>query len=211
MTSSIVIWGAGGHALVVADVARQAGFQVHGFLDDTHARPDGTPLGGAQILGGREQLPSLRNQIKACVIAIGHCQARLELAGVAAAAGFQLATLVHPRAVVASDVRVGAGTVVCAGAVINPAAVIGENVIVNTSASVDHECVLEDGVHVSPGARLAGNVRVGRGAWIGLGAVVKEKVRVGAGVVIGAGAVVLRDVPDGVVAYGVPARVIRKV
>jgi acetyltransferase-like isoleucine patch superfamily enzyme len=74
---------------------------------------------------------------------------------------------------------------------------------------VDHECVLADGVHVGPGAHLGGRVQVGRAAWIGIGAVVRDRARVGAGALVGAGAVVIRDVPDHVVAYGVPARTMR--
>jgi acetyltransferase-like isoleucine patch superfamily enzyme len=48
-------------------------------------------------------------------------------------------------------------------------------------------------------------------SWIGIGAVVIEGVRIGEGSVVGAGAVVLRDIPEGVVAYGTPARAVRKV
>ena len=82
--------------------------------------------------------------------------------------------------------------------------------IINTCASVDHECVVEEGAHVGPGVRLGGHVRVGKGTWIGIGATVKDRIRIGARAVIGAGAVVLNDIPDGVVAYGVPANVIRE-
>jgi UDP-N-acetylbacillosamine N-acetyltransferase len=98
-----------------------------------------------------------------------------------------------------------------AGSVVNPGATLGRNVIVNTCASVDHDCVLEDGVHISPGAHLGGGVTVGRGTWIGIGAVVRDHVMIGAGVTIGAGAVVVKDIPDGVMAYGVPARVVKEI
>jgi acetyltransferase EpsM len=84
-------------------------------------------------------------------------------------------------------------------------------VIVSTGATVDHESVVEDGAHLSPGVRLAGRVHVGRGAWLGLGAAVIDEIRIGARTVVGAGAVVVRDLPPGVVAFGVPARVVREV
>ena len=44
-------------------------------------------------------------------------------------------------------------------------------------------------------------------AWLGGGVIVLAGVRIGKGAVIGAGAVVTRDVPDGAIAVGVPARV----
>jgi acetyltransferase EpsM len=82
-------------------------------------------------------------------------------------------------------------------------------VIVNTGAIVEHDCVLEDGSSLGPGACMAGRVQIGRGAFISTGVTLAPRVRVGAGTVVGAGSVVVADLPDGVLAYGVPARVVR--
>jgi acetyltransferase EpsM len=204
----LVVWGAGGHALVVADVLRcQGDYTICGFLDDTTPDRRGQPFGGAAVLGGQEQLDSLRAQdIAHAIIAIGDCAVRLALAKIIEEKGLMLATAIHPRAILAADVIIGAGTVIAAGAVINPAATIGRNVIINTSASVDHECTIDDGAHICPGARLAGKVKIGRGAWIGIGATVLPNVSIGEAAVIGAGAVVLNDVAPNAIAFGVPAK-----
>ena len=209
----MVIWGAGGHARVVADIVRQLGrYEIIAFLDDVKRNRWGQEFCGAPIVGGREQLDQLRaSGVENLLFGFGDCEARLALAAMASAKGFRMPSAIHPRAVVADDAVVGAGSVVVAGAVVNPGVELGEHVIVNTCASVDHECVIEDGVHVGPGSHLGGRVRVRRGAWIGIGATVRDRVTVGAGAQIGAGAVVLTDVPAGVVAYGVPAQVIRRV
>lgn len=206
-----MIWGASGHALVVADIVRLRGeCRIVGFLDGVNPDRAGAEFCGATILGGEESLESLsQSGVRETILAFGNCEARLRCSEIARDHGFSLYTAVHPQAVVASDVELGAGTVVVAGAVINPACVIGGNVIINTCASVDHECIIEDGVHICPGAHLAGRVTVERGAWIGVGATVSDRVHIGAGSLIGAGSVVIRDVPPGVVVYGVPARVIR--
>lgn len=211
MRSKTIIWGAAGHAMVAADAIRAAdSHQIIGFLDDRDHRW-GTPFAGATILGGRRALPSLRDDgVTHIVIAIGDNEARARLADTARGHGFSLATVIHPRATVALDVPVGDGTVIAAGAVVNPGASLGDNVIVNTCASIDHECIIHDGVHIGPGAHLAGCVEVGRLTWVGIGATIKDRVRLGERSLIGAGAVVLSDVPDGVVAYGVPARVVRE-
>ena len=82
--------------------------------------------------------------------------------------------------------------------------------IVNTGAAIDHECVLEDYVHVSPHATLCGNVHVGEGTWIGAGSVINPGVRIGKWTIIGSGSVVCKDIPDGVVAYGSPCRIMKK-
>lgn len=213
MTSKrpIVVWGASGHALVVADILRlRKEFHILGFLDDVDPQRKGERFCNSTVLGGREQLDILLGEgVRHFIIGIGDCSARTRLAEQIRQKGYSLETAIHPQAVISSDVVLGAGTVVTAGAVISPRVEIGENVIVNTSASVDHECVIGDGVHLSPGVRLSGKVTVGCGSWIGIGAIVKEKVRIGANSVVGAGAVVLNDIPDNVVAYGWPARVIR--
>lgn len=212
MTDRVVIWGASGHALVVADILRREGREVLGFIDDMAAERLGQPFAGARVLGGRDCLDGLRaDGVRDIVVAVGNCAARLRLADVVRQHGFALARAVHPRAVVAADVALGAGTVVCAGAVVNPGTAVGECAIVNTAATIDHECVIADGAHVGPGAHLGGRVRVGRGAWIGIGATVSDRVVVGAESIVGAGAVVVNDVPPRVVAFGVPARVVRDV
>lgn len=213
MRRPLVVWGAGGHALVVADIIRLNGdYEIVGFLDDVNQQRRNTNLHGASIIGGRERLSTLRDKgVSHVILGFGDCRARLRLSEFVRSNGFSLATAIHPKAIVAAGVPIGAGTVVTAGAVINPGSKIGENVIVNTSASVGHECMVKDGAHIGPGARLAGRVVVERAAWIGIGAVVKEGVRIGANSLIGAGGVVVNDISQGIIAYGNPAKVVRTI
>jgi UDP-N-acetylbacillosamine N-acetyltransferase len=213
MTKKLVLIGASGHALVVADIIRQQGdYEIVGFLDDVNLDRHGSEFCGAKILGGFDRLSVLRKDgVQDCLIAIGHCPARLRLSKRVNDQGFRLGVAVHPQAIVAPDVSIGDGSVICAGAVINPGVRIGENVIVNTSASVDHECIISDGVHVGPGVHLGGRVQVGQGAWLGIGSIVKDRVDIGAGSILGAGAVLLKNLPASMMAYGIPANVIRNV
>lgn len=211
-TSRLVLWGSSGHAMVVADIVRSTGvYEIAGMLDDLHPERRGQLVAGAPILGGREQLPLLLDRgVTHIILAIGDCSIRARLARLAVDGGFALAIAVHARAVVAPSATLGAGTVVAAGAVVNPNADIGSNCIVNTSASVDHDCVIGSGVHVGPGVHIGGGTHVGPGTWLGIGATLIDHVRVGARSIVGAGSVVTRDVPDGVVVYGVPARFVRQ-
>jgi sugar O-acyltransferase (sialic acid O-acetyltransferase NeuD family) len=208
----VVIWGASGHALVVADIIRlMGGYQVEGYLDSVDPQRSGEPLGDGVILGGEEQLPELRAAgVGLIAFGIGDCAARMALADVAVTAGFGLFTAIHPSATVAAGVQIGAGSVLCAGSVVNPGALLGRLTIVNTCASVDHECEIGDGVHLSPGVHLAGRVSVGEGTSVGVGAVARDGISVGKGCIIGAGAVVVSDLPDNVLAYGVPAKIVRE-
>lgn len=54
-------------------------------------------------------------------------------------------------------------------------------------------------------------IRVGRNVWIGSGCQIMPGVTIGDDSVIGAGSVVTGDIPAGVVAFGVPCRVVRKI
>lgn len=212
MKQKLVVWGASGYAVLIASIVRSAGeYEVAGFLDDNSER-HGAEFCGAFVLGGREQLDNIRRLgIHHLIFGFGDCRARLRLAELARSKGFSLATAIHPHASIADGAALGAGVVVGAGAVIDPDVTIEDNVLINPLALVGHGCTIEEGAYIAPGALLTGGVSVGRGAWIGVGAVVKQLVRIGRGSVIGAGAVVVSDIPDGVVAYGVPARVMREV
>ena len=207
---SVVVWGASGHAAVVADIVRLMGFEVRGFIDEVNTDLHGKSRHGGIVLGGRESLVELTGpEAPAVVVGIGDNRVRARIAQDVENIGFDLFTVIHPGSIVADNASMGAGTVVAAGSVINPCCIIGKNVIVNTSATVDHHCTLGNGVHIAPGAILCGGVDVGTGSFIGAGSVVREKVRIGAGVVVGAGSVVVSDIPDGVMSFGNPARIVR--
>lgn len=211
MKRELVIWGAGSHAEVAADIVRLVGeYRLGGFLDENDPGRAGSPFCGATVLGGLAQLPHLAGRGALILPAIGDCAARLRIMAIADRHGLELATAVHPSAIVASGAFIGAGTLVAAGAIINPGARIGRAVIINTAASVDHHCQVGDGVHICPGVRLAGGVQVGAGTWVGLGALVCEKVVVGEHAIIGAGSVVLREVARETVVVGNPAQYLKK-
>lgn len=206
----IVLYGASGHGKVVADIVRSIGdLELVAFIDDSPCKTNQS-IDGVPVLGTADALQDpLGRGVTAAIVTIGKNDIRISKAGVLRKVGYQLATAVHPRAVIAPAVQVGPGTVVMAGAVINPGARIGQNVIVNTGATVDHDCVLEDGVHLSPGVHLAGNVYVGKEAHVGIGATVIQNIRIGEKSIVGAGAVVIRDVAPGTRVVGNPAREIQ--
>lgn len=203
----LLVYGAGGHGKVVADVAAEAGYDVRGFIDDAAARSPG--IWGLPVLSLDDALRE--GPAGASVgLGIGDNAARERCAARLAQAGLPVVTLVHPRASVARSARLGEGSVVMAGAAVNPDAVLGPGCIVNTGAVVEHDCRLGPYVHLSPNAALGGGVSIGARSHLGLGAVVLPGRTLGTDVRIGAGAAVITDVVDGVTAVGVPARPLGK-
>lgn len=193
---SLVVLGASGHALVVADILRlNSNYEIVGFLDGVHPERKGELFAGSTILGGDEQLDFLFDKgISHAIVGFGNCQARLKSAEMLIGKGYKLATAIHPSAVIAHDVQIGAGTVIAAGAVINPGVTIGQNVIINMCTSVDHECQIADGVHVGPGVRLGAGVKIGRGVLIAIGSIVAHRIHIGDFVYVEAGSIVFEDI-----------------
>ena len=202
----LIIWGAGGHAKVVADLARAAGIPFAGYLDESVDRHH-QPFYGAQILGGSSWLTSPEaDRTSEVFVAIGDNSARARCLELATREGYFIPTLIHPAAIVSPTARLASGVIVMAGAIVQADAVIGVGGIVNTGASVDHDCVLGHCVHIAPGARLAGQVEIGDRTLVGLGAVVIPRIRIGHDCIVGAGAAVTQDVLHGQTVVGVPAR-----
>lgn len=205
----LLISGAGGHGRVVADAANRSGlYRTIAFLDDQYPHLDRS--GPWPVVGRLSDLPSYAAAFDSSVAAFGDWRRRLAALDQAEMCGLRLTGIVHPMAILADDVEIGAGAVVLAGAIVNIGAVIGRGAIVNSGAIVEHDCRVGLGAHVCPGGRLAGEVVIGSGSWVGIGATIIQRVTIGAYVTVGAGAVCIRDVGDGKVVAGVPAREILK-
>ena len=210
---NLFIFGASGHAKVVIDVVEQQGlYRICGLID-TYKQP-GTELMTYQVLGPEECLPVLteKHGVSKGIVAIGDNWVRHQVVQriAAIAPNFSFVSIIHPCARVARDVLLGKGVVVMAGATINPGSRIGDFCFVNTNASIDHDNVMEPFSCIQPNAATGGDVRIGAFSAISIGANVIQGISVGEHTVIGAGSTVLEDLPDRVVAYGTPCRVIRE-
>ena len=120
-------------------------------------------------------------------------------------------TSIHPSSTCSTTLQHGHGLYVGPLSVVGPQTHFGDFVVLNRKVSVGHHTVLEDYVGLNPGVDVAGICHLGKGVIIGAGATVLDKVKIGEGSMIGAGSVVTKDIPAGVVAYGIPAKVIREI
>ena len=199
---SIAIMGASGHGKVVADIALQNGYDDIVFID---ANPVIDMLGEYPVADEGTDLDYYIDKKYDFIVGIGDAKARKKVQEKLESKGANIITLVHPSAVIAYDVEIGAGTVIMAQAAINPGTRIGKGCIINTSSSVDHDNEIGDYVHISVGSHTAGTVKIGDGSWLGIGAVVSNNVNICNNAFIGAGAVVVKDIKKSGTYIGVPA------
>lgn len=207
----ILIIGAGGHGQVVADILlwmKISGEDINpiGYLDDNRGL-NGRCFLGLPVLGVLEQITNTPHDF--AIVAIGDNQTRAKIFGDLVSMGIVLAIARHPKAIIAPDVCIGPGTMICAGVVVNPSANIGSNVILNTGSTIDHHNIIENHVHIGPGVHLGGEVHIGTGSLIGIGATVMPGRHVGSGCTVGAGALVNKDIPDKSTVIGVPGRIVK--
>jgi sugar O-acyltransferase (sialic acid O-acetyltransferase NeuD family) len=207
-----VVIGASGHARVVIDILRLRGrYEIVGLLDTYKSH--GITCSGYEVIGTCRDLPGLiaSASVAGAIVAIGDNWVRSRIVHEVRdlVPGFRFVTAVHPSAQIGEDVLIGQGTAIMAGVVVNPGSRVGEFCILNTRASLDHDSVMEPYSSLGPAATTGGGVYVGAFASISIGATVVQEIRIGAHTVIGADATVLHDIPDEVVAYGTPARIIR--
>lgn len=208
-----LVFGAGGHARVVLDALLAEGrTSVVGLIDNR--LPPGETVLGIPVLGCDADLPKIiaRYRIRAFVVGIGDNWRRGRLTQTLCQQFPDLEPIrvVHPGACVSRFAQLGPGTVVLPGAIVNAGVVTGTGCLLNTHCSVDHDCQLGQFASLGPHACLGGEVRVGAYAAICLAAHVVHGISIGQGTVVGAGALVLENLPEQVVAYGLPARVIRR-
>lgn len=125
--------------------------------------------------------------------------------------GGQLSSVISPFAHVAKfSVHIGEGSCILTSSIVETGVELGKGCLVNLKASVAHDCTIGDFTVISPGATINGNCRIGHYVHIGSNATILPNITVGNHVVIGAGAVVTEDIPDHVLAVGIPAQIRRQ-
>jgi acetyltransferase EpsM len=205
----LIIIGAGGAGIESLFVARRMGgiWDFIGFGDDSQAL-EGCLVEGLPVVGSVSGVLSrFGGQDMSFHCAVGSNQARKRIAEAFEAEGFSPATLVDPTAVIGGSAAVGAGCYVGPQSYVGPQAVVGRHVIVNVGASVGHNNVIGDFSQVCPGARLTGGTVLGEGVFVGSNAVTVPGSKIGAWSTLGAASLLVRDLPERVMAIGVPAQV----
>jgi acetyltransferase EpsM len=203
----LLVLGTSSFPVEVAEVASDAGFRVVGFVENERRERCTELLEGLPIYW----VDDLRELAPKHVVICGlGTTFRTRFTDQASALGAAFAIVVHPSSHVPASVELGEGSVVGVGVIVGAHTKIGRHVAINRGALIGHHASIGDHATIGPGANVAGNTAIGEATYVSMGAIVINGLRVGAHSVIAAGAVVIEDLPDHVLAVGVPAKIVKE-
>lgn len=212
MKEKVVLIGSGQHARVVMyNMKVQGKYEVACFLDADKNKV-GKKYENYLIEGTYNDAEDIRKKYNTnkFFIAFGNMRYRKKVFEEFVNNGWEAVNIIHPDAVISTDAKLGRGILIECGCLITPNPVIGDNVVINTGSQVNHDNIVKDHVYIASGVVLSGGVTIKENTLIDDGVVVTLGRTVGKNCIVGAGAIVTKDIDDNSVAYGVPAKVIRK-
>lgn len=209
----LYIIGAGGFGREVAWLAERINavepvWDIKGFIDDNEA-VQGMQLGKYSVVGNCSTLGEIDKEVwVVCAIGASHVRKKV-IEKVSRYENVKFATLIDPSVIMSSSVKIGEGTMVCAGNILTVDITIGNHVIINLDCTVGHDAVLEDYVTLYPSVNVSGFSSLESEVEVGTGAQIIQGKKILQGTIVGAGAVVTKDLPANCTAVGAPAKPIK--
>jgi len=205
----LIIIGASGFALEVFWLAKRAGYEIKGFLDDS---PDchGKLIFGKSVIGKVEDWINFSDF--AFVIAVGSPRVRKVIFDKMnnSRTKPEYATLIDPAAILGENVNFGEGSIVCAGVIATVEISAGRHVIVNLNCTIGHETTIGDFTTIAPLAAVSGRVNIGSFVEIGTSASIRQGLKIESGAMLGMGAVLTKDIEEPALYFGSPAKFVKK-
>ncbi len=204
---SMLIAGAGGHAIEVLHIFDQLGQLDNLCFFDNTLKDEATLFGRFKVICLEEALAEKFSTNPRFVLGLGNPKYRKLLADHLQNHGGELTSVISPMASIGSfDVTLAVGLNVMPQVMIYNRVRIGEGCLLNTGCSIHHDVIVGQYCEICPGARLLGGVSVGEYSFIGSGAIVLPGISIGHNCIVGAGAVVTKDVGPNSKIKGIPAR-----
>jgi len=202
------IYGAGGLGLETMDILLSS---INSGIVKQHRccflvdDPNETEINGYSVIPFHNSVIGSK-----VTIAVGEPELRSRLAVKCKQKSLELSTLISPHAYVSESAVLESGVIIAPFVSVQASARVSKNVAVNTQAIVGHHVIVLEHAVISSQVNLGGASRVGARSYVGMGALVREQLTIGESSIVGMGSVVHRNIPDGVIALGDPARVAKR-
>ena len=209
---NLVLIGGGNQAHYTIDIIEKENkYNIVGIIDSINKV--GSDRFGYKILGRQENIKEIveKYNIDVGIISIGDNWSRYYVYNqiIDKIPNFEFVNAIHPSVIIGNDVQLGVGIVAMAGCIFNPKSVIGGFTFYATGAQVEHDCLIDEFASISAGSITGGFVKLGKFSAITLGVTVIDRVEIGKNTVVGAGSLVVKSLPENVLAYGNPCKIIR--
>jgi len=121
-----------------------------------------------------------------------------------------LRNAIHPKSIISKLAKINNGLYIGPGSVISPYVFISDMVTINRGTTIGHHASIGRGCSINPGVNIGGLTTIGDYTTIGIGSNIFDRISIGSNTIIGAGSTVTKSIPDNVVAYGSPAKIIKE-
>ena len=209
---NIVLIGGGTQLSYSVDIIKKQNlYNIVGIIDSQ--KQIGSTIYGYKIIGRQGDIKALADKytFDGCVITIGDNWTReLIFKEInSKAPNLKWPNAIHPSVIIGENVTMGIGILAMAGVIINTNAILGNFSNYYTRCNVEHDCEIGDYASISAGVVLGGKVIVGKYTAITLNATVFDRIIIGENVVVGAAALITKNVPDNVLIYGNPGKIVK--
>jgi len=202
------IYGAGGLGREVLDLTRiinvaEEQWESFIFIDDNKKVQN---INGSKVYTFKEFTTIFSTASTKVTIAVGEPKIRQMLRFKVTENGYSLQMLVHPNAFTGAETQIGEGTIIQYGCFVSCNVNIGANALLQPNTTVGHDSVIGSDSVISTYASISGGCAIGDRVYVGLSVPIKENISIGADSIIGMGSAVMRNIPENVIAIGIPAR-----
>lgn len=206
-----IILGAGTYGRVFAEYLKEINnFKIIGFLDDDSSKV-GQEFNGIRVIGKIGDFHDIQGlNIQAIFAPIGNNNNRLKLINKIREHGYKAPSFIHHFTSIPSSVKLTGTVYILPGTVIMPNAEIFDSTMISMGVNIGHDTIIREGCFLANGVNIGGSIEIHDKVFVGMSACIMTGVKsIGQNSIIGAGAVVIRDVPNGAVVIGNPAKILR--
>jgi acetyltransferase-like isoleucine patch superfamily enzyme len=177
-----IVYGSKSYAKLVAQIAKECGYQIEGYIDD---------FGGEGLGSYARNRDRLLEDSIPLLLGIGYAnlEARLQVLRRLLTDGAMVPSLIHPRAIVSSAAELGPANIVMAGSSIDAFCVVGAGNVFWPGSVLSHDSRVGDNTFFSPSSTSCGFTKIGSSVFIGANAVVVDNSEVPSGTFIKAHAI----------------------
>ena len=194
MKKAIIGSGGMGRELLVQMLDNNSNEEVVFFVNDEY------PHDNVKIL----PLSTFNPYIYEVVVAVGDSFLREKIVK-SLPTNTKFFTFIHKSVLIFDDIKIGEGSVICAGSILTTNIKIGRHAQLNRATNISHDVMIGDFFTTAPNVHISGNCEIGNRVYIGCGSSSKEKIKICDDVIIGLNSGVVKNINDSGVYVGTPA------